>query len=156
MRAWSAVVRGRTRPVSMVPCSMRAVSSMIRMQSTTRPPGNPFCELRHSAADGAHRASGLDEARLVDVMLELLAPDGLAHYVLEVRVGRSGADRPTQVGLVEREQAGAQLAVGGEPDAVAVAAERLGHRVDEADRAAAVGEAVDAGGCVRLARRGLE
>ena len=45
---------------------------------------------------------------------------------------RSGV---AQVGLVEGEQARAQAAVGGDADAVAVAAERLGDGVDEADPA---------------------
>ena len=65
-----------------------------------------------------------------------------------------GAQRRAQVGLAELEQAGAQLAVGGQADAVAVAAERLGDRVDEADAARAVGEAEDArrGAAARAAR----
>ena len=54
-----------------------------------------------------------------------------------------------QVGLVDREEAGAQLAVGGQADAVAVGAERLGHRVDEAELAAPVREAEHARGGVR-------
>ena len=59
---------------------------------------------------------------------------------LELRVGRAGAQRAAQVGLGHREQAGAQLALGGQADAVAVAAERLGDGGDEAHLAAAVGE----------------
>jgi hypothetical protein len=76
--------------------------------------------------------------------------------IARARRRRAVAQRRAQVGLVQREQAGAQAAVGGQADAVAVAAERLGDRVDEADRARAVGEAVDARGRVRLARLGLE
>ena len=53
----------------------------------------------------------------------------------EFGVGRAGAQRPAQVGLGLREQAGAQLAVGGEPQPVAVAAERPGDRRDDADPA---------------------
>src|SRR3954468_5720638 len=109
-----------------------------------------------SAADRAHRARRLHEPRLVDAVLELLAPDGLADDPLDLVVARAVAQRRAQVGLVDREQAGAQAAVGGKADAVAVAAERVADRVDEADLALAVGEAVRARGRVRLARLGLE
>jgi hypothetical protein len=59
---------------------------------------------------------------------------------LELVVARAGAQRVAQVGLGHREQAGAQLALGGDPDPVAVAAEGLAHRGDKADRALSVGE----------------
>ena len=61
---------------------------------------------RRSAADSAHRAGRLDEARLVHVVLELLAPDRVADELLELLVARAGAQRLAQVGLVEREEAG--------------------------------------------------
>src|SRR6266516_411160 len=89
-------------------------------------------------------------------MLQLLAPDGVAHDRLELRVGGARAHRLAQVGLMQREQAGAQLALGGQADAVAVGAERLGHRVDEPDLAFAVGEAEHARGGRRLARQLLK
>src|SRR4051812_39498385 len=98
-----------------------------------------------SAADGGHRARWLHEAGLVDAVLELLAPDGVADDRLQLVVADAGAQRRAQVGLVDREEAGPQAALGCDPDAVAVAAERLTDRVDEADPALAVGEAVDAG-----------
>ena len=78
--------------------------------------------------------AGWTKPGLVDVVLELLAPDRVADDLLELGVVGARAHRRAQVGLVEREQAGAQLAVGGQADAVAVAAEGLGDRVDEADR----------------------
>jgi molybdopterin-guanine dinucleotide biosynthesis protein A len=60
----------------------------------------PLCALyapaAFSAADGAHRPRRLDEARLVDVVLELLAPDGVADERLELVVeapARSGSRR---------------------------------------------------------------
>src|SRR4051794_19514848 len=102
-----------------------------------------------SAADRAHRARRLHEPRLVDTVLELLAPDGLADDPRDVVVARAVAQRRAQVGLVDREQARAQAPVGGEADAVAVTAERVADRVDEADLALAVGEAVHARGGVR-------
>ena len=86
----------------------------------------------------------LDEAGLADVVLELLAPHGVTDDPLELGVRGALAQRPTQVGLVQREQACAEPPVGSETDAVAVTAERLGYRIDEADPAAAVSKAVDA------------
>ena len=74
-------------------------------------------------------------------MLELLAPHRTAHHGLELVVVGSAAQHGAQVRLAQREQAGAQLAVGGYADPVAVGAEGLRDRVDEADAAAAVGEA---------------
>ena len=53
-------------------------------------------------------------------------------------VGRAGAHRGAQVELVVGEQARAELAVGGEAHPVAVAAERLGDRRDDTDRATPV------------------
>ena len=47
---------------------------------------------------------------------------------------RAGPHGRAQVGLLAGEQAVADLAVGGEPDPVAGAAERPGHRGDDADR----------------------
>src|ERR671933_972847 len=109
-----------------------------------------------SAADRAHRARRLHEARLVHAVLELLAPDRLADDPHDLVVARAVAQRRAQVGLVEGEQARAQAPVRGQADAVAVAAERLADGVDEADPALAVGEAVHARGGVGLARLGLE
>src|SRR5918999_1886890 len=108
------------------------------------------------AADRGHRARRLAEARLADPVLELLAPDGVANRALELGVARPAAEWRAQVGLVDREQAGAELALRGQPDAVAVRAERLGDGVDEADLALAVREAVHARCRVRLARELLE
>src|SRR4051812_13068781 len=100
----------------------------------------PERERYASAADGGHRPLRLHEPGLVDAMLELLAVHRVANDLLEVVVGRAGAQWPAQVGFAQAEQARAQPPVGGQPDAVAVATERLGDRVDEPDPAAAVGE----------------
>ena len=55
--------------------------------------------------------------------------------------------------IVLAEQAGAELAVGSQPDAGAMATERLGHRGDQADFAGrAVGKAVFARGLAALMR----
>src|SRR5262249_2872658 len=107
-------------------------------------------------ADGGHRARRLDKARLAHVVLELLAPHGVANDGLELGVGGAVAHRCALVGPAGREQARAQPAVRGQADAVAVTAEWLGDRVDEADPALAIGEAVDARGRAGLARLGFQ
>ena len=68
----------------------------------------------------------------------------------------AGPQGSPQVGLLAGEQAVADLTVGGEPDPVAVAAERAGHRGDHADgRGAAVDqEQLGRGAPPRLASRG--
>src|SRR5690242_584179 len=90
-------------------------------------------------------------------MLELLAPDGVTDDLLELVVARSLAHRRSQVGLIQREKTRPQPSVSGEPDPVAIPAERLRDRVDEPDPALAIGESVGAGGgaglpCLRLQR----
>jgi hypothetical protein len=90
------------------------------------------------------------------VVLELLAPHRVADDLRELVVEGAGAQRGAQIGLVHREQAGPQHALGGDADAVAVAAERLRDGGDEADLALAVGEAPAAGGRVLLALERLE
>src|SRR2546426_10544787 len=98
-------------------------------------------EATASAAYSAHRPRRLAEPWLAHVVLELLAPHGLADQLVELGVGCARAQRLPQVGLVQREEAGAELAFRRQPDAVAVCAEGLGHRVHEPDLAAPVGEA---------------
>src|SRR3954451_3658399 len=105
------------------------------------------------SADRAHRSLRLNEPRLIDVVLELLAPDRLPDESLELGVRGAGAQRVSHVGFVQREQAGPQLAVGGQPDPVAVGTERLRDGIDEADLALAIGEAVDPRRGRALARR---
>ena len=85
-------------------------------------------------------------------MLQLLVPDGEADPLGELLVGRAVAERRLQVPLAAGEEARAQLSVGGEPDPVTARAERLRHRVHEADLAGAVGEAEAARGRRRLRR----
>src|SRR5690348_9627123 len=102
------------------------------------------------SADLGHRAARSHEAGLVDAVLQLLVLDGPANVRGELLVRRPFAQRGLEIPFAAREQARAELAVGGQPDAVAGRAERLGHRVDEADLAGAVGEAEAA-----RSRRGL-
>jgi hypothetical protein len=66
---------------------------------------------RWSAADRRHRPRRPAVAGLADPMLQLLAPDGVADHALELRIARPAAKRLAQVDLVDREQAGPELAV---------------------------------------------
>src|SRR5258708_22317949 len=69
----------------------------------------------------------------------------------QILVGGPFAEQSAQVMIVLAEKAGAELAVGGKPDAGAMTAERLGNRGDEADFAeGAVSEAVLASGLTAL------
>ena len=113
--------------------------------------------LRLLAADGRHRPVGLEERQVVDPWPgQLAAPSRPPSGRRAPRRRRPRAWRRTQVGLVAGEEAVADLAVGGEPDPVAVAAERAGHRGDDADRrrAAVDGEQLGRGTPPRLPCRG--
>ena len=89
----------------------------------------------------------------VDLVAFPLAGDVAADQRGDLLVGRAGAHQRLHVVLFDGEQAVAQLAVGGQADAVAVQAERPAHRGDEAHRAAAVGEVVLRGGRARIGIR---
>src|SRR5215211_5693557 len=104
------------------------------------------------AADLAHRPRCVHESGIVDLVLELLVAHGESDQALELGVGGALAQRALQVPFPPREEAGAQLAVGGKADPVAARAERLRDGVDEPDLAGAVGEAEAARGRGRLRR----
>src|SRR5262245_14591188 len=87
-------------------------------------------------ADLAHRPRRLTEARLGHVVLQLLAPDRVADDLRQRPVAGAGAERRAQVGFVQAEEAGAELAFRRQADAVAVRAERLRDRAHEAHFAA--------------------
>jgi len=71
-------------------------------------------------------------------------------------VGLAATERGPQVELVGREQAGTELAVGGEADAVAVAAEGLRDRRDDADKSTTVEVSPAVGRCGAARRHLLE
>src|SRR5690349_8872833 len=104
--------------------------------SACRRPAEPA-----SAADLAHRAVWAHEVDLADAVARPLgadrADDRLGEQVVELGGRRTAAQDVAEVELLEREQAGAQLALGRDPDAVAPVAERGGHARDHADVATA-------------------
>src|SRR5687767_13797521 len=68
-------------------------------------------------------------------------------------VGGAGSHQRFHVILFDREQAVAQLAISGEPNAVAVATEGTAYGRDESDLSAAVGETVLRGRGARIGVR---
>ncbi len=74
-------------------------------------------------ADVDHRTRGLFEAGLADVMASFLAVDDLADIAREFGVGGSADHAAGEVVIHLREEARANLAVGGEANPAAVAAE---------------------------------
>src|SRR5579884_2687301 len=96
------------------------------------------------AADHRHAAICALESLVTDIMFEFFVPDGAAYHLCQFLVAGIGAHDGTQVGLLSSEQAGTQLAVGGQTDTVATGAERLADGIDEANFADTVGEGVAA------------
>src|ERR687895_1375907 len=136
------------------PPSKRRSQPQAEPGTRPRPAPTPPRPRATLSADARHRARRLAEAGLAHVVLELLAPDGVAHDPLELVIGGARTQRAAQVGLVQREQARPQHALGGQPDAVAVAAERLRDGGDEAELATAIRERVAPRGAVALAAEG--
>src|SRR5207237_4825289 len=93
------------------------------------------------APDLAHGTGCPHETGIVDAVLELFVTNGKADQLGEPLVARSVPQRRLQIPLAAREQARAELAVRGQADPVAIGAERLRDRVDEAELALSVGEA---------------
>src|SRR5436853_5410555 len=91
---------------------------------------------------------------MVDPMAGPLALHAAADQLRELVVGCSGAERPAEIHLVEREETGAELSLRREPQAVARVAERLRDGGDDADAAwSAVCEAVGRRGLARVGLR---
>src|SRR5258708_24844808 len=103
------------------------------------------------SADEDHGARGLDETGLVDAVALFLFHDNRADVGDQIVVRGSLTQQGPQIVVLLAKQAGAELAIGGEPDARAMATERLGHRRDQTDFArCALGEAIFAGGLAAL------
>ena len=96
--------------------------------------------------------SGCTKSGMVDPVPRPLRPQPSPDQELELLVGGAVPHRRAEVGLVQREQAVAEHALGRHPEPVAGVAERLGHGGDHADPSrCAVGEPVRGGRLVRVA-----
>ncbi len=104
---------------------------------------------RTLAADGIHGAGRRYKLCRIDLMPQPFGVNGGANGIANRVVGPAIAKQRPDIGFVDREQAIAQLAVRGQPDAVAVQAERAAHGSDEADASDAVGETIFRGGSAR-------
>src|SRR5207244_2412796 len=93
------------------------------------------------ASNFIHRAGRPDKVSRVDAVAWLFGADAVAEQLGEVLVGAAAAEEGAGVPFDDGEQAVANFAFGGEAEAVAIFAERLRDRIDEADGAAAVGKA---------------
>src|SRR5437762_4996448 len=137
-----------------------------RLLFCSRPPRNSIRALRcmrptRSTADVAHL--DLRKRRRVlrpdlRIAVRALVPDR-GQIVADLRVAAATAHERTQFVTRRGEQAGVELAVGGQSRTRALAAERLRHRRDDADLAAAVHITPalrDFAGVVRFGRRERE
>src|SRR5690606_1554622 len=89
---------------------------------------------RPSAADRRHRPVRVEEPRVVDPVTDRFAGHRREPALGELVVPGAGPESGAEAGPLPREETVPDLAVRGEPDAVAVAAERAGDRRDHADR----------------------
>src|ERR1019366_2018487 len=99
------------------------------------PPGGLSCESTHLARRG-------NEVRGVDLMAGPLRPQIPSNRPLEIVIAAAIPQNPAHIRLLDGKQAVAQLAVGRQPQTIAIAAERLRHRCDEADGPRPVAEPV--------------
>src|SRR4029079_8814474 len=110
-----AVVAGRLQPPGAIPAPQRvdADTQGLRGLPETDIFGHlpKYCLGRgdSSAPYRAHRPRRRAEAGFADVVLELLAPYGVADDRLDLVVARAGAKWLAQIRLVDREQTRAQL-----------------------------------------------
>src|ERR687891_1381264 len=79
-----------------------------------------------STTDHGHRAGRTHEVGLTDAVTRPLRGDARAREFGEVIVGGPGAQRPTQIGFLQREQTRPQLTIGRQPEPVAAITEGLG------------------------------
>src|SRR6185369_17894759 len=80
--------------------------------------------LRASAANGVHGPRWRDEPCTVDLVPRPFISDVRTDQRSDIIVACAPAQQRLHIGLLNREQAVTQLAVGSEPDAVAVQAKR--------------------------------
>jgi len=100
-------------------------------------------------------AEYLRRTGLADVMARLLPLHRTHDILTQFPLARAGAQASAEIVLHLRKQAGANLAVGGEPHPAARSAEGLAHRRDDADLAHAILKCIAPRGLARFAERQL-
>src|SRR5512142_2999824 len=108
----------------------------------TRLPDRPM----RSPSDVHHRPGCRHEIRFADVVALFFHHDDFGDVLRDLRVAVAPAHAAGEVVFDDGEQAGAELTVGGDADAAAMAAERMRHGRDDADLPESVIEAVAARG----------
>src|SRR6188472_37200 len=164
-RRWSSTApttrfaRARSRASTPIACGLCATTASPSRASLSSPPrcraatsrwtglergGNPWFPPRCLAAYVGHldpRELGGPLGADLGVAVGAPRPDA-GDSVAQVLVARSGAEQRAQVGAAEREQAGVELSLRGDPRPRAVAAERLGDRRDDPDLPRSVAVAI--------------
>ena len=102
------------------------------------------------AADLIHGAFGTMKLGAADPMGGRLGGDAVPNQAAQLVIGSAAAQELPGIPFDGREEAIANLALGGQPQAIAIAAEGFAHRIDEADGAATVGEPEIDGGLARV------
>ena len=97
-----------------------------------------------------HGPRGRHEIWFADVVALFFILDRLHDELDQLSVRRSAAHQFVEVVVPYREQAGAQLAIGRDADAAAMAAEWMRHRGDDSDFSNIIGETVTARGLALL------
>src|SRR5207249_4736187 len=88
--------------------------------------------------DATHRPYGLNEVRFADVMAFLLLPYNLLKLLFDLVVGSTAAQQRFEIVFGQAEQTRPNLAVGGEANSVAMAAERFTYGRDDPDLPATI------------------
>src|SRR6266849_5084809 len=99
-------------------------------------------QLRLLPANHRHTTVCALKPLITDVVFEFLVPYRTANRISQYIIRSIGADNSTQVCLLSRKEAGTQLSIGGQADAVACSAERLTHGVDKANLADAIAKCI--------------
>src|SRR5690606_23791252 len=120
--AWPSSPTTYARASTCPTCCMRPGAAASYGKSPW-PPGAPAGNFPPSAPDRVHRPLGLEEAGFVHRVALPLGPNRVADGRGQRLVAGSLPQQPPQVELLDGEQAVADLAVRGEADAVALAAE---------------------------------
>lgn len=81
--------------------------------------------MHNLTTDGVHHSIGLDEPGRVNFMSFPLGFDRAGECLPETGIVGTSSQKLAKVGLINRKKAVAQLAVGGDTDAVARPAERM-------------------------------
>src|SRR3982074_2917493 len=103
-----------------------------------------------------HGSRSGHESRLPDMVPLFFLYDDFLDELSELFIRSAASHQFVQIMLPNREQAGAQLAIGGDADAAAVATERMRHRGNDSNLAHAIGEAIAPSGFATLVRNLLQ